>query len=295
MRVAVTGASGFISSYLVRRLSAAGHKVTALVRPTSRRDHIAAAVDRFVVGSHADESCWPAFLEGSDCLIHAAVDRSAWADDHPDPLNLHLQSDLVGSIKLLRASAPQPFIFVSSMAVHLDMNHARATPGPDHALPGSYYAAYKSAIEAHIRAEHADGRRTAILRPCRTYGIDPNLARSEGCDHIQALRRGKPLAKPGWGRWVHIDDVAAAILATVERPETSGRAYDLVDCYARHADWASIAADLLGIRADIDFSGPPQPTDSFLDAARSLGIPLTRGHDGIRRHLAQLAAAIPAS
>lgn len=180
------------------------------------------------------------------------------------------------------------------MAVHQDMSHRKPdSPEPHDLLPGSYYAAYKSAVEAHLRAEHADGRTTTVLRPCRTYGIDPHVERSEGYDLIERLRRGEGIRRPGWGRWVHVDDVAAAIVATVGSDAASGRAYDLVDCYARHADWAAMAAEVLGVRADIDFSGPTEPASRRdAGASRPLGVAFDRGTEGIRRHLAELAAAM---
>lgn len=63
-----------------------------------------------------------------------------------------------------------------------------------------------------------------------------------------------------------------------------------MDCYARHADWAAMAADALGIDAEIDRSSPERPRNSFSkDAARSLGVTLDRGHQGIRTHLQELA------
>jgi dihydroflavonol-4-reductase len=289
MRVAITGVSGFVGSAVARRLAESGHRITGLVRAGGRREHIVRVVDRFVEGDHADAGCWPGLLDSADRLVHCSVERRAWAPDQPDALNLHLRSNLTGSIHLLRASAPLPFIFMSSMAVHPDM-----PPPPDdspaHLLPGSYYAAYKAAVEAHLTAESANGRRTATLRPCRVYGPDPVLERSRGHDLIRAIRLGEPVTCRGWGRYVHIEDVAAAAAAVVEKP---GGAYDLIDCYAQDRDWAELAAEVLGMKAEIHTADRVTPRGELTgDAARSLGPGFDRGLEGIRRHLAELAAAM---
>ncbi|MEZ6317651.1 MAG: NAD(P)-dependent oxidoreductase [Phycisphaerales bacterium] len=120
MRIALTGVSGFIGSVTARHLAAAGHQVTALVRSTSRRDHIEDVVDRFVVGDHADERCWPALLDGADAVIHNSVDWD-FRKSGEEAFDDHLQSNIVGSLRLLKASAPRQFVFVSSIAVHHDM------------------------------------------------------------------------------------------------------------------------------------------------------------------------------
>lgn len=288
MRVAITGATGFIGSAITRRLAADGFKVSALIRPGSGWSHIRPFVDRLVEGDHADERVWPALLEGADCLIHGSVERTAW--EPADSLDLHLQSNLVGSIKLLRASAPRRFILLSSMAVHHDVPQPKPDPGRTFSLPGSYYAAYKSALEAHVFAESLSGRSFAIVRPSSVYGIDRVLSRSRGFDILQSLREGKPFRLPGWSRWVHVDDVAAAVTLLASQHAPSG-AFDLVDWYGRHADWALLAAEVLGIQADITSEGPSGPDHPIIPlAARALGISLNRGREGIRIHLAELAA-----
>lgn len=293
MRAALTGASGFIGSAIARDLALAGHETTALVRPTSRLAHIEPYVARFVEGDLADESTWPDLLDGAECVIHCGVD---WESLKGNDLEAHLRRNLLGSIRLLQVSAPRQFIFISAIAVHHDMRPRwGGAIDEDHPLrPASRYGAYKAAVEAHCWAAHfGHGQPTCAMRPCGVYGLDPNLERSYGYGLVQRLRRGESVDKPGGGKFVHVDDVAAATVACVGNPETDGRAYNLVDCYARWADWALIAADLLGVEARVDTSSPAQPKNTFRkDAARSLGVNLDRGHAGIRAHLAELVRRV---
>ena len=294
MRIALTGCSGFIGSVVARRLSEGGRRVTGLVRAASRRDHIEPYVDRFVVGDQADRLAWRDLLEGAECVIHNSVD---WAPlREPVDLERHLHTNLDGSIELLHAAAPRQFIFISTIAVHHDM---RARWGgvidEDHPpRPGTLYGAYKAAVESHLWAQHyGAGQHTCALRPCGVYGVDPNLERSHGYRLIRKIRAGQAIRTPGGGKFVHVEDVAAAVAACVGNADAAGRAYNLVDCYARWADWAKMAADLLGVEADIDFSSPAEPKNTFTkDAARALGVGLDRGHDGIRAALEDLIAAM---
>jgi dihydroflavonol-4-reductase len=47
MLIAITGASGFVGAYTVASLKRRGHQVRALVRKTSRVDHIRSSVEEF--------------------------------------------------------------------------------------------------------------------------------------------------------------------------------------------------------------------------------------------------------
>jgi nucleoside-diphosphate-sugar epimerase len=162
----------------------------------------------------------------------------------------------------------------------------------DHPLrPRSVYGAYKAAVEAYLWAEHFDtGRFTCAIRPCGVYGIDPDLPRSHGYDELLAVSREEPVRRAGGGKWVHVEDVVAAVLGGIGNPKAAGRPFNLVDCYLRYADWAALAAEVLGVKADIDFSSPERPQNEFSkDAAREIGAGLDRGRDGIREHLSRLA------
>lgn len=295
MRVALTGCSGFIGSAIARALYAQGHAVTGLVRPTSRRDHVAPFIDRFVEGDHADHHCWPELLRGADAIVHNSFD---WDALKSGDTNRHLERNLLASIHLLHASAPRQFIFVSSIAVHHDMRPRwNGQVDEDHPLrPASLYGACKAAVEDHLWAAHfGDGRCVCALRPCAVYGIDPRLERSIGYPIIRQIREHRRFTRPGGGKFVHVEDVAAAAVAAVGNPAAAGKIYNLADCYARWADMAKMIADQLGIPAEIDFSSPPQPKNQFTkDAARSLGVMLDRGHEGIRAYLATLLKLVAA-
>jgi nucleoside-diphosphate-sugar epimerase len=293
MHVALTGVSGFIGSCIARHLHAAGHTVAGLVRASSRRAHIEPYVSHLVVGDQADESVWPALLDGAQCVIHNSVD---WKSLDRGDVARHYQSNLTGALRFLDTSAPRQFVYISSIAVHHDMRPRwESVIDEDHPLrPSSLYGALKASIEAHLWAAHfGSGRHACALRPCAVYGVDPEFERSHGYSVIEKIKRGENIGKPGGGKFVHVDDVAAAVVATVGNPASAGKAYNLVDCYARWADWAKMAADLLGVTVEIDMSSPPQPKNTFMkDAARSLGVKLDRGHEGIREHLRGLIDVI---
>ncbi|MCH2143595.1 MAG: NAD(P)-dependent oxidoreductase [Phycisphaerales bacterium] len=291
MNIALTGTSGFIGAAIAREATRAGHRVQGLVRSTSRVDHLEPWVDRLVVGTHDDARAREELLEGADAVIHNSFDWPALRDGD---LHGHMRSNMLGSIDLLQAAGERPFIYISSVAVHHHMHEQwdGRIDGLHPTRPGTFYGALKASVEAHMWAAHAErGQPVDALRPCAVYGIDPNLSRSIGWPIIEKIRNREPFTRAGGGKFVHVDDVAAATVACVDRPADSPRIHHLVDCYARWADWAMITAELLGIEdAEIDDSSPTAPRNMFeVDDVRSeLGVAMDRGFDGIRAHLGAL-------
>ena len=296
MRIAVTGVSGFIGSHIARALHEAGHSVVGLVRPTSATDHVADVVERFVQGDHANPAAWDALLDRADAVVHNSLDRTSPQQD----LDRYLHQNVVASIRLLEASAPRPFVFISSVAAVADIlpeTEGRITAAHP-TRPASHYGAYKAAVEQFCLAAHlGQGRRVSIVRPCAVYGIDRQIERSHGYEIIQTLRRTGRFDRPGGGKFVHVRDVAATVAACMEQEQANGQIYNLVDCYARWGDWAKLAARELGLPdAQIDLSSPPQPRNTFVtDNVQALGVPLNRGHEGIAEHLRELVGRMDAA
>jgi len=293
MNIALTGASGFIGSVIAKHAAEHGHSVAALVRESSRRDHIELYVSKFVTGTHDDPSAVEQLLEGADIVIHNSFD---WEALKSGDLAVHLKSNLRGSIELLEASNQRHFIYISSIAVHhhIHPNWNGKIDESHPTRPGSNYGACKAAVEAHMWAANTSREQLVTsIRPTAVYGRDPNIERSIGYPIIQSLREGKPYTKLGGGKFVNVEDVAAATIACIGNSNASPRVYNLVNCYARWADWATFAAEALGCNVEIDTSSPALPINSFDTSyvTEDLGVEVHRGMDDIRNAVEELINA----
>lgn len=302
MIVTLTGASGFLGVSIARELAEAGHRVVALVRSSSVTAPLEPFVYRFVQGDHADPGIRESLLKGVDGVVHNSFD---WEALQSRSLDRHLTSNLVGSLELIdaahRASIPR-FVYMSSVAVHHAISDRWAgVIDEDHPLrPGGLYGACKAAVEAHLwAAHHSWGMHTVALRPPAVYGVEPvRLSRSHGYQQVRKLLAGETITKadfPGGGKWVHVDDVARATREALERPEASGRAFHLADCYAKFTRLAQFAAEALGLPEDRVFPDDSPPARNQFDKTecrKILGVPLDRGEDGLRAAMFELVRTI---
>lgn len=299
MRIALTGVTGFIGSTLARRLVDAGHEVCGLVRETSNWQAVQPFCHRLTFGDQADETVFHDFFAGCDCVIHNSVDWEVLRGGFSQRggFRRHLLNNLVGSIRLLEMSAPRQFIYMSSIAVYHDMlERWGGEPDEDHPLrPSTPYGAFKASVEAHLWCECFErDRLVSAVRPCAVYGLDPRLDRTIGYSIVREIDEERVYRKSGGGKFVHVDDVAAAVVALVGNEAGRGQAYNLVDCYARWGDLATMAAEIMRIRPEIALDSPASPKNVFdVTKARSLsGVRLDRGHAGLRAHLEDLVGAM---
>jgi dihydroflavonol-4-reductase len=93
----VTGASGFIGWHVARLLAENGHRIRALVRPTSRLQELDVEP---VMGDLRDSSSLERAVQGCGVVFHVAADYRLWAKD---PSELY-RSNVEGTRNLLEAA-----------------------------------------------------------------------------------------------------------------------------------------------------------------------------------------------
>ena len=260
-KILITGASGFIGSFLVEEALAQGFDVWAGVRGTSKRDFLSDPRIRFFNLDLSDKRRLLQQLEAHvgehgafDCVVHAAgltkcLDPADFMRVNADGTQ-RLAEALVGA-KALSGR----FVFLSSLSVYGAIHEDDALPITlsDEPRPNTAYAASK--LEAERRLKEIDGLRYVILRPTGVYGPRERdyflMAQSIG-RHVDFAVGYRPQVIT----FVYVRDVVQAAFLALEKG-TEGTAYALTD----GAEYSSRAfSDLLqremGVRGVLHIKAP---------------------------------------
>jgi len=273
MRIFVAGANGFIGSVVVRRLIEQGHHVRCLLRATSRTDRIDHLQFERAVGDVRDPASLRAGMQGCEAVIHLAG-LSSWSD---------IQSPLLPEVVVrgtahvldaaLAAGGLRTVYISSSVAVN-------GTPAPvvhDEDSPMMLrlerfgYARSKVEAEAHCRAAAAAGLPVVIVNPCEVYGPDDTALVTAG--NLAGFATSWPvLVCTGGTSVVHVEDVAAGVIAALERGG-SGERYILGGENLTIWQLARLTLELLGQRKPI-VSVPNVAIHWLARLGGRLGLPL---------------------
>jgi len=207
--ILVTGATGFIGRALVRQLTATGHEVRVLLRPSPRSPRLPKGVPvEVAVVSLNDESGVRAALRGVDHIYHLA---SAAAQGRHGNL---LTTDIEGTRMLANVAAGanvKRMIFLS----HLGADRASAFP----------VHKSKGIAEEHIRKS---GVPHTIIRSSIVFGPDDGFTTA-----LSDILRYSPgfLPIPGDGRTLlqplWLEDLVTSLLWTLENSEIVNQTYEI--------------------------------------------------------------------
>lgn len=257
MRIAITGATGFLGRYLVRHLAEQGHTLRCWYRPSSDRSGFDAIADKieWLPGSLGDPSATHALVDGVDAVVHAALQwqrRGGFRSSGQDNLGVFLEANLMGSLRLFQAafSAGIPrVVFISTCAVHEVILDDRPLDEAHPLWPTSHYGAHKAALEKFVHSYgFGQGWPICSLRPTGIYGLAHPPHASKWFDLVGKVSRGETIESARGGKEVHAADVARAvhILLHADAARITGQAFNCYDCYIAEQEVARIARELTG-------------------------------------------------
>ncbi len=166
MRYLVTGASGFVGHTLVERLVADGHRVRALVRPTSKRDELEKMGAELVFGDVTDPVSVRSAADGADVVVHAAgaVKAARMGDLY------RVNEDGTRNVATAAVDAKvKRMVYVSSGSAGGPSWPDRPRREDDPDQPATHYGKSKRAGELALRA-YADRVECVVVRPSVVYG-----------------------------------------------------------------------------------------------------------------------------
>jgi nucleoside-diphosphate-sugar epimerase len=300
MRIAITGATGFVGRYLVRHLAEAGHRLRCWYRPSSDRGGFDAAWPiEWLPGQLDDPDATQKLIEGADALVHAAVQwqgpRNRGAGSHGDP-NVFFGVNLTGSLQLFQAAFEARLsrcVFISTCAVHEVILTDRPLDEAHPLWPTSHYGAHKAALEAFVHSSGlGQGFPICALRPTGVYGLAHPPRASRWFDLVGRVLRGERIESARGGKEVHAADVARAVelLLSAEARDVTGQSFNCYDLYVAEQEVARIAKELTGSQSEIAAlnRGPKNQIDTR--KIRALGMTFG-GEDLLRRTVQELVEA----
>lgn len=241
MKIAVTGAHGFIGSHLAERLVSSGHQVRALVSPWGVLDNLSAVraeLELFRADITSSESLAGAF-DGIEVVVHAAARVAEWGPWEP-----FYQANVVGTERVLREAeraGVRRLVLVSSVAVHRYRGYRDGDPRTA-PRDGDLNAYARSKVIAELLVKQAKGLEPVIVRPgLWPFGPrDPILLRLS-----HALRRGVfPLVEGGRAviNTAYVGNLAEGLLLAATVPTAANRLYLIADEGA--PTWHEVFAEL---------------------------------------------------
>lgn len=220
-RVFLTGGTGLIGGRLAVALAARGDRLVCLARDTNRARVLEKLGAEIVQGDINDDIALRRGFERADIAYHVAgiydtgvVDEGALERANVDGTRAFLQF-------AAHAQVPRA-VYVSTAAA---LGPTDAEDAEDNDWRGPYPSVYhRTKTQAHRLAREAQARGLPLITACPTFVIGPADTGPAGRFIADLLRRRLPglLRHPATFSYVHVDDVAAGLVAAAERGRPGG-------------------------------------------------------------------------
>lgn len=227
MKVAITGATGFIGSRLVQGLHAKGHKIVVLTRNTTSAQKVFPSETfpnvEIVAYTPNTSGSWQSVIASCDGVVNLAgepIGEGRWTPERKQEI---LNSRKLGTQKIVEAIAnanPKPTVLINASAIGY-YGTSETAIFDETSLSGNDFLAQVCQIwEAQARKVKDAGVRLVILR----LGIV--LGNGGALDKMIMpfkLFAGGPIGSGRqWFSWIHVDDLVSLILEALTKSEING-------------------------------------------------------------------------
>lgn len=252
MKVFVTGGTGFIGGFLVKRLVEQGHDVKVLVRKTSNLKYLKGLEINKVYGEISDTKSLKEATKDIEAVFHLAglIHPVNVPDSKYYDVNVKGSADLFRSAFENNGKNLKHFIYCSSVTCYGIVEDESRPIKEDHPCYGqNIYGKTKYEGELALKKlSEKYGVPITILRPARVYG-----PRDMSWRPILKLMKKGLFLNIGSGKStmqpVYVTDVADAFVDVLDNKKTFGKAYNIAGTEViNKKQFLSLLARLIGKR-----------------------------------------------
>ena len=227
MKVAITGATGFVGSRLVQRLHGKGHKVVVLARNTAFAQKVfpSEAFPNLEIVAYTPNASgsWQSVIASCDGVVNLAGEPIAEGRWTPERKQEILNSRKLGTQKIVETIAnanPKPTVLVNASAIGYYGTSESATFDETSLSGNDFLAQVCQAWETEARKVKDAGVRLVILRLGIVLGNGGALGKMIPPFKLFA---GGPIGSGRqWFSWIHVDDLVNLILQALTKPKIEG-------------------------------------------------------------------------
>ncbi len=252
--ILVTGATGFLGHNLIPLLVGRGHRVRALVRPTSDHGFLRECGVELAFGDVRDARTVGAAMAGCQAVIHAAGKFRFWGE--PGEFASTNVEGTRNVLEAARCAGVQRFIHISTIAVIGNPRPGLLIAEDTPCAPADDYQRSKLEGERLALAYHVDyGLPVIVLRPGAFYGPWGRYAFNRL--FFEDPLKGLPL-RVHHGRHVTFPIFVPDLCSTIESALAHGRPgeiYNVCGPCLTHDEVNRIVGRLAGVRFWMDVPG----------------------------------------
>lgn len=227
MKVAITGATGFVGKHLVKQLHKDGHRVLVLTRNPASAQNIfpsgAFPNVEIVAYTPIESGAWQDAIAGCDGVVNLGGEPIAEERWTPAQKQKILDSRQLGTQKIVEAiekANPRPTVLVNPSAIGYYGTSETATFDENSSSGNDFLAQVCQAWEAEAQKVKNAGVRLVILRFGIVLGNGGALGKM--ITPFQLFAGGPIGSGRQWLSWIHIDDLVNLILKALTKPEMEG-------------------------------------------------------------------------
>jgi uncharacterized protein len=245
MKVAITGATGFVGSRLVEQLQAQGHQPLILTRKPAAASRTFPNVE-IVAYTPTESGDWQQAIAGCDAVVNLAGEPIAEKRWTPQEKEEILNSRKLGTQKIVEAIAqanPKPQVLVNASAIGYYGTSETATFDETSPSGNDFLAEVCQAWEAQAQTVKAAGVRLVILRFGIVLGNGGALAKM--IPPFQLFAGGPLGTGQQWVAWIHRDDLVRLIIEALTRPDMEGVFNATAPNPVRMSEFCQVLGDVL--------------------------------------------------